>query len=263
MEQKHIQEAARLFVEARRTGKPFKELPPDSKPVNAEESNAIVNEVTRQLNEPIGGWKISFVYRPRERPVIAPLFKKNIFASPATIPPSVCHSLLAEPEVAFHVTQDLPPRQKLYRAEEVAAAVMACPALELNDTRFDTNHRTIRQMMDDRKIVFEAHADHQTCGAYVVGKGRPDWQDFDYPRVPVKMTCNGKTLVERTGGHAFSDPFLPTVVLANELRLRDGIKAGQILVTGSWAGFFPVEADHPVTVDFTGFGSASATFRSK
>ncbi len=54
--------------------------------------------MTRQLGEPIGGWKITFVFRPRERPLIAPLFKRNIFSSPAVVPPSVTHALLIEPE---------------------------------------------------------------------------------------------------------------------------------------------------------------------
>ncbi|HET6235635.1 MAG TPA: hypothetical protein VFE41_11840 [Acetobacteraceae bacterium] len=70
---------------------------------------------------------------------------------------------------------DLSARAAPYRPEEVAAALMACPALELNDTRFDTSHRTIRQILDNRATVLEAHADHQTSGAFVVGEPRADW----------------------------------------------------------------------------------------
>jgi 2-keto-4-pentenoate hydratase len=263
MEAEQISEAARLFVEARRTRVPIRELPPECRPANTDEANAIVREVTRRLALPIGGWKITFLYKPRQRPIIAPLFSANIFESPARIPPSVTHSLLAEPEIAFRLLEDLPPRATPYHAADVAAAVAACAALELNDTRFDTRHRSIRQMLDNLGTVLEAHADHQTSGGYVVGASRADWQDFDFAAQPLTMRCGGRVLVETAGGHAFTDPFLPVVVLANELRHRDGMKKGQIVATGSFSGFFPVEPDQPIVADFHGFGTAEATFSDR
>jgi 2-keto-4-pentenoate hydratase len=53
------------------------------------------------------------------------------------------------------------------------------------------------------------------------------------------------------------------VVLANQMRHRGGLREGQVLVTGSFSGFFEVAADEPVTAEFIGFGSAEATFVSK
>ncbi|HET6235634.1 MAG TPA: hypothetical protein VFE41_11835 [Acetobacteraceae bacterium] len=76
------------------------------------------------------------------------------------------------------------------------------------------------------------------------------------------MRQKGHVLVDRIGGHALSDPFLPAVVLANMLRHQEGLKQGQILATGSFSGFFQVAADVPVTVEFNGFGTAEATFSS-
>ena len=262
MEQEKVDEAARLFVNARRTGVRLHELPTDCKPASADDVNAIIREVTRRLAQPIGGWKITFLYRPREQPIIAPLFTSNIFSSPAKVPAAVTRSLLVEPEIAFCLTCDLPPRAAPYRAAQVAEAVIACPSLELNDTRFDIRHRTIRQMLNDRSTALEAHADHQTCGAYVVGEGRADWQDFDFAAQPVSMRCNGRLLVETVGGHAFSDPFLPVVILANELRRSDGLKAGDVVATGSFSGFFLAEPDLPIVAEFAGFGSVEATFCS-
>jgi len=32
------------------------------------------------------------------------------------------------------------------------------------------------------------------------------------------MSADDKTIVETVGGHAFIDPFLPVVILANQLR---------------------------------------------
>jgi 2-keto-4-pentenoate hydratase len=260
MDCKAIDAAAALFMEARRTGAKIRELPETCRPRSAADANAIIREVTRRLDLPIGGWKITFVFRPREVPLIAPLFAQNIFASPARVPPAITHALLVEPEIAFRVQHDLPPRVAPYRPEEVAEALLACPALELNDTRFDTTHRSIREILDNRATVLEAHADHQTSGAFVVGAPRAEWRSVDFAAQKVLMRQGETILVDRVGGHALSDPFLPAVVLANTLRREAGLKQGQILATGSFSGFFPVAPDRPVTVEFQGFGSAEATF---
>jgi len=253
-------QAARLLVEARRTGHPLRELPDSCKPKSADDVNAIIDAVTDQLNEPIGGWKIGFLYSPRQKPVICPLFDSRLFDSPARVPLSLTPSLRIEPEISFRLLRDLPARTAHYRANEVADAIVACPSLEIVDTRFDTSYRSIRQMLDERSSKLEALADHNTTGAYIVGEGRTDWQDFDFAAMRVKMRTRDRVIVETVGGHAFLDPFLPCVVLVNQMRHRAGLRAGQVLVTGSFSGFFEVAADEPVTAEFVGFGSAEATF---
>jgi 2-keto-4-pentenoate hydratase len=257
-----ITEAARLLVEARRSGRPLRELPDSCKPASADEVNAIIDAVTEELNEPIVGWKIGFLYSPRQKPIICPLFASRVFTSPARVPMSLTSSLRIEPEISFRLLRDLPAREKQYRAGDVADALVACPSLEIVDTRFDTNHRSIRQMLDQRSSKLEALADHNTTGAYIVGEPRTDWQDFDFAAMRVKMRTRDRLIVESIGGHAFVDPFLPCVVLANEMRHRGGLRSGHVLVTGSFSGFFEVAADEPVTAEFVGFGSAEATFVS-
>jgi 2-keto-4-pentenoate hydratase len=212
--------------------------------------------------ETIGGWKIGFVYSPRQKPMICPLFHSRLFRSPASVPRTLAPSLRIEPEISFLLKRDLPERAVPYRAAEVADALVACPSLEIIDTRFDTGFRSIRQMIDNAKSRLEAMADHNTTGAYVTGDPREDWQQFDFAAVRVVMRTRKKVIVDTVGGHAFVDPFLPCVVLANEMRHRGGVRAGQVLVTGSFSGFFEVEPDEPVTAEFVGFGSAEATFSS-
>ena len=91
--------------------------------------------------------------------------------------------------------------------------------------------------MNERATLLEIYADHQTSGAFIAGEGRADWADFDFARARVTMRADGDTIVESIGGHAFTDPFLPLVVLANQMRSRDGLRAGQLLATGSFTGF--------------------------
>lgn len=260
MEPSKVADAARLLIDARRSGKPIKELPQECRPLVAADSNAIVDEITRQLGEEIAGWKITFLYKPREVPFRCQLFASRVFASPANIPVSLTPSLCIEPEITFRLLNDLPARAQVYKPEEVASAVEACPSMEVVDTRFDTQYRTIRQRLNERATLVEAYADHITNGAFIIGKGVRNWRDIDFGAVRVRMSADDKTIVETVGGHAFIDPFLPVVVLANQLRRGPGMKAGQVVATGSFSGFFPVEVGQVIVADFDGVGQATATF---
>jgi 2-keto-4-pentenoate hydratase len=117
-------------------------------------------------------------------------------------------------------------------------------------------------MLDDRWMALEAHADHQTSGAFVVGEGNVDWEGFDFAALRVVMRCGTNVLVDTIGGHAFADPFLPVVVLANELRHSEGLRSGEVVATGSFSGFFRAEPDQPIVAEFHGFGTVTATFCS-
>ncbi len=262
-----VRQAAQLFVEARRAGTRIPELPARCRPANTADVNAITDAVTEELvahdGETIGGWKIGFVYSPRQAPMICPLFDSRLFASPARVPLSLTPSLRIEPEISFRLTKDLPARERAYRAHEVAEVLVACASLEIVDTRFDTSLRSIRQMLDDKASRLEAMADHNTTGAYITAEGRADWHDFDFAAMRMVMRTPQRVVVESVGGHAFSDPFLPCVVLANAMRRTRGLRAGELLVTGSFSGFFEVEPDVPVTAEFEGFGVAQATFVSR
>lgn len=262
MEHAKAVEAARLLVEARRTGVPVKELPQEIRPLVAADSNQIVTEVTKMLGYEIAGWKITFLYKPREIPFQAPIYSHLMFSSPAQIPASLTPSLFIEPEITFRLIADLPPRDRFYQIEEVASVVEACPSMEIVDTRFDTSHRSIRQRLNERATLVEAYADNQTNGAFVIGPGIKDWREIDFASIKVRMSADDKIIVETIGGHAFVDPFPPVVILANQLRKGMGLKAGQIVATGSFSGFFPVQIGQQIVADFEGVGQARAMFVS-
>jgi 2-keto-4-pentenoate hydratase len=132
--------------------------------------------------------------------------------------------------------------------------------MEVVDTRFDTTRRSIRQRLNERATLVEAYADHITSGAFIVGQGVKDWRDIDFGAMTVRMSADNKTIVETVGGHAFVDPFPPVVIMANELRRGPGMKAGQVVATGSFSGFFPVEIGQEIVAEFEGIGKASAMF---
>jgi 2-keto-4-pentenoate hydratase len=265
-----IAKAGRLLAEARISGVPIERLPEDCRPASVAEANAVGDATAALLGEPLGGWKISFLFKPRQAPWLTPLFASRILdagdGAVVDIPLSLTPSLCIEPEITFRVLRDLPPRERPYDAGEVAGAVIACPSFEVVDTRYDTSRRSIRQMIDGGQradgslSIFELFADHQTSGAFVPGAGVAGWRDYDFREVPVTMTADGAEIVSSVGGHAFGDPFLPLVVLANIMRRRQGLVTGQLLATGSFTGFFRVKPGQTIVADFAGFGRVAARF---
>ncbi len=73
------------------------------------------------------------------------------------------------------------------------------------------------------------------------------------------MKQGARTIVEKTGGHPTGNPAIPTVVLANLRRTTTGLKAGWLVVTGSFTGFHLVAMNEPVRGAFEGFGTMEAT----
>ena len=157
-------------------------------------------KVTRLLDQPIGGWKITFLYKPRQPPTTALLFAANIFPSPARIPKAVTHALLAEPEIAFsRGSRPATPRGILQGSRcRRRPCRMPCPAADY--MWFDTRVRSLRAILDDPASALSAHADHQTSGAFVVGDGRQDWEAVDFARQ--RVSCGAGRRSWSTGSAA-------------------------------------------------------------
>ena len=109
------------------------------------------------------------------------------------------------------------------------------------------------------KSPYDFYADHIAAGAMVFGKFRRDWQNFDFAKTRVSLKQGARTIIEKTGGHPTGNPAIPVHVLANMRRGRSGLKAGWMVVTGSFTGFHPVEVNELVRGEFEGFGTMEAT----
>src|SRR6185437_10254119 len=140
-----------------------------------------------------------------------------------------------------------------YSQAEVFDALEACAAFELVDSRF----RDLKQAME--QAPYEFYADHIANGAMVLGAFRKDWQGFDFTKTRVSMKQGSRTIIEKIGGHPTGNPAIPAAVLANLRRTTTGLKAGTIVVTGSFTGYHPVAVNQPVTGEFQGFGTMEAT----
>lgn len=253
-----IERGAKTLLALRRGELTLSELPADAKPRTVGEAQEICDAVTAALGWPILGWKYYFSYKAQEHPFRSAIYR--LFHSGALIPNEVSPLRLIEPELLFRLRHDLPARQARYGHDEVADALEAIPAFEVIGARYTyESHDDLRRRIAGPRS-FDRLADHNSCGAFILGTPRRDWRDLDLWKMHVTMRQGERVMVDTIGGHPFVDPFLPLFVLANDMREREGLRAGQVLATSSYSGFYQVEAGRPVISEFTGFEPIEATF---
>src|ERR1700674_1922283 len=114
--------APRQLVAARASRRAGECLPEACRPADVADALAIQERVRELLGAAIGGWKCSLPSAAREV-AVAPIFASTITSnSPCTILPIEGKARI-EPEIAFVIGRDLPPRATPYSDAEVRAAV--------------------------------------------------------------------------------------------------------------------------------------------
>lgn len=244
-----IDQAASLFAAARRTGRLLDALPASVKPASAADAHAIQEATTAALGETVGGWKVA---APIDGQLVrGAILDSLMFDSPARVPGSRVPMMGVEAEIAFRFERDMPASQQDYTYAEVAAAVTAFPAIEIVATRFSDYAGT---------ALLDRTADFVSNGAFVRGPTVSDWRRHDLSKLEVTLTIGGKEIVRRIGGHAALDPLLPALALVNDLRTGTGIKAGQVMTTGTYTGLNFAELGQVVVAAFSGFGAVEVRF---
>ncbi len=244
MPQQAIDEAVRLLVAARQSGDWLERLPDDAKPADLAQAHAVQDATVAALGDAVAGWKVSAGKDGVMRGVI---LRSRLLDSPATLPAREVPLLGIEGEIAFRFDRDLPPRTQEYTRAEITAAVTALAGIEIVASRFRNYKET---------PLLDRTADCMSNGAFVVGTLRPDWRDIPLAELEATLTINGNVVIRQQGKHPAGDPLLPAIALVNALRSEGGVKAGQIITTGTCTGLqFGQPGDH-VTISFTGFGTA-------
>jgi 2-keto-4-pentenoate hydratase len=246
-----VRQAAERLVAARRTRQPLDGLPSALRPADAAAAFAIQDAVMALLGERAGGWKVGLA--PGAAPSCAPLFASLIHASPLEIPAAEVPMLGVEAEIAVRLGRDLPPRDRPYdRADVLAAIDAACPAIEIVHSRLQG---FLKAAPEDKL------ADNVGNGAFVHGAPVTDWQRLDLSALRVRLELGGKTLVDKVGGCPSGDPLVAVVWLANHLTGRcGGLKAGQIVTTGSCVGMPFAQPGDTARASFDGLGAVQVTF---
>ena len=156
----------------------------------------------------------------------------------------------AEGEIAFVLKKDL-MGPGVTAADVMAATegVMAC--FEIVDSR-----------IRDWKIqIQDTVADNASCGVFVLGDRLVDPRDVDLATCGMVLEKNGEIVATGAGAAALGHPANAVAWLANTLgRLGMGLKAGEVVLSGSLGIMVPVQAGDSLRVTIGGIGGCSVRF---
>jgi 2-keto-4-pentenoate hydratase len=179
--------------------------------------------------------------------------KASLRNSPASISAGEVILHIIEAEFDFLMKEDLPPREGSYTQDEVMARVDSLiPAIEIPDSRYK-NWSAVG--------IAQLIADNAIASILVLGEPAKNWRDLNLANQSVAVRINGETVDEGSGANVLGDPRNVMTWLANTLSARGtGLKAGQIITTGSAANVIKVKPGDTVVADFGDLGSAEVTF---
>ncbi|MGE0811628.1 MAG: 2-keto-4-pentenoate hydratase [Immundisolibacter sp.] len=224
-------EAARLLWRCRESGSVIDALPDALRPRDAAAGHAIQAALPLVAGRPVVGWKIAATSTAGQAhiQVAGPLAGRILdsFVHPvrATLGLAGNRMRVVEPEFAFRLGADLPPRAAPYGADEVMEAVASLhPAFELPDSRFAEFTRA-----GQAQLI----ADDACCGRFAFGPAAPpEWRALDLAAHAVHAKVHGgdgtlRYTRDGQGRALLGDPRTALVWLANELSsLGIGLRAG-------------------------------------
>ena len=157
-----------------------------------------------------------------------------------------------EGEFAFRLGRDLPPRAEPYTITEVAEAIEGVAgAIEVVGTRFSGGL--------DGKGRLLTTADGGVNIALATGR----WAEFsgqDLRAHRVAMTINDDLRGAGTGSRSLGDPLNVMLWIANRQSDRVGLKAGEIVSTGTCTGLDFVQPKDVARADFGALGAVVIEF---
>jgi 2-keto-4-pentenoate hydratase len=253
-------EAAQLLWTHWQGGQRIEALPPACRPATRREGYAIQAQVEAVSGRTPFGWKIAATSTAGQAhigvdgPLAGRLLNGQVHESGALLSLQDNQMRVAEPEFAFRMGRDLPPRNGDYTQEEVLAAVSGLhPAIEVPDSRYADFVR-----VGAPQLIADNACAHQ----FVLGAATgADWRGVDLGAHAVQGTVAGRYQRPGKGANVLGDPRIALTWIANELSgLGITLRAGETVTTGTCIP--PLEVlpgDHAVA-DFGIFGRVEVRF---
>ncbi|MFN0314513.1 MAG: 2-keto-4-pentenoate hydratase [Burkholderiales bacterium] len=247
-----IDEAAHALLHARAVRVRLAGLPAGCAPAVTEDAEAICEAMADGFERPIGGWKVGCTDPGMpaklglERPFCGQVPQVLIYTSGASVVHSDLMRAVVEPEIVFQLGQDLPPRVEPYSRAEILSALLALyPSLEIPESR----------LLDDHPHgAMGMVADQGYAGRIVLGPEIRDWQNCDLSAQSVAVAINGLIVAQGKTARAMGNPIEAVLWLANARRQHDGLRAGQVISTGTLTGVIAVRPGDEVTADYGALG---------
>ncbi len=227
-------------------------LPPEFAPRDEDEAYLIQLQVLQRLGAYVGGWKASMP--DAGGGWSAPIPTVNLLRNDAPLAPPALRTagsrrIGIEPEIAFSMARPLPPGPTYTRVQVLQAVAAAHAAIELCDCRLADF---------DAAPLLDRLADNLMNEALVLSPPSADWRALELKTLPLRLIIDGEVVPQGLGGHPLVDPLIPLVWMANHLSKRGiGLRAGDVITTGSYAGCRWVAPGAKVTVEFAELGAAN------
>jgi 2-keto-4-pentenoate hydratase len=260
MNQQDIHAAAAILWQHWQQSTRFDELSARCRPGSRAEGYAIQAEVAKLSGQSIVGWKIAATSAAGQQhirvdgPLAGCLLSARALEGGARISLAGNHMKVAEAEFAFRMGTHLPKRAAAYSVSEVLAAVASLhPAIEVPDSRYEDFTR-----VGAAQLI----ADVACACWFVLGPAtRADWRVIDLAQHSVAAYRNGALAGQGSGANVLGDPRSALAWIANELSTYgDGLRAGDVVMTGTCLTPVPVSAGDGVKADFGEFGVLEVGF---
>jgi 2-keto-4-pentenoate hydratase len=259
LDKNQIAAASRTLNGHWRSGTKLATLDPSQRPQARADGYAIQAEIEHTSRDTLFGWKIAATSEAGQKhinvrgPMAGRVLREMLIEDGGTASMAGNDMRVAEPEFAFRMRVDLPPRPAPYSVAEVLAAVDSLhPAIEIPDSRFA-----------DFVAAGEAQliADNACAHLFVLGKpAQTNWRALDLVEERPVITLRGQRHVGY-GKNVLGDPLIALAWLANELRdLGLTLRAGEIVTTGTCHPPLPIQAGDRMEADFGVLGKVSVGF---
>ena len=254
--------AAQIIAAARRTRAPLNSLPAELAPKDEAAGYRIQRAVHDLLLPYFGamvGYKIGCTsavmqqYLDIPHPCGGGVFEKGVHDSGAALRASDFVRVGVECEIAVKLARDMPPSEAPFTAEWVAEAIEAYyPAIEIVDDRYAK-----WETMGAPTLV----ADDFFAAGCVLGKPVARSAAPDLLEVTGRAVINGVEAGRGTGTDVLGHPHNALAWLANHLAAtRKGLRAGQIVLTGSLVKTVWLNAGDSVVMELSGLGKVEVRF---
>ena len=255
MEDAAARRAAQMLLAAHKAKVQFKSLGPPDKPVTIADAYDIQDQYVALLRGEHGdavGYKVGLTSATMQKfcsidhPIGGVVLAKRLLGSGATVRRADYGRLGLEFEVAVRIKSDVPVAATPCTAAMIAPHVGGvAAAIEIVDDRAADYSN-----LDVLSLV----ADNSWNGGIVLPEFSTQWPDLE--AILGRATKNGAALGEGHGRDILGHPFNSVAWLATQLNSRGvGLKAGQVVMTGSVMKTDFPDAPASYRFDFEGLGT--------
>jgi len=206
----------------------------------------------------IAGWKIGatvealFEVLGVSQPFLGPLFQRFTHDSGVALP--ILEGTNIETEVTVRLGADLSARSESYARAEIEAAVASIqPSFEIVGARFEGALAGA-----GFKVIADGGANIGT----VLGSEVTDWSCLELTDFPVTLTINGEVAQAGNTSLLLWDHVFDALswCLAQPVLSQRGLRAGDLIMTGTCTGITPIAPGDKVVGDFGPMGQVTASF---